>query len=65
MLWDLLFADDLAIMANPLEELQERYWRWQDNLEKWGLRVNTKKMEVLLISREGKANLQINALNEE
>ena len=38
---DLLYADDLAIVAESEEELQERLIQWQENLENKGLRVNS------------------------
>ena len=40
---DLLFTDDLLIVTESEEELQERVVQWQENLEKKGLRVGSKK----------------------
>ena len=59
MLWDILFADDLVITAKTLEELQERYEAWQECLERGGLRVNIRKTEVMLSSREGREDLHV------
>ena len=59
MLWDLLFADDLVITAETMEELQERYEAWKECLERGGLRVNIRKTEVMLSSREGREELHI------
>ena len=59
MLWDLLFADDLVITAETMEELQERYEAWRECLERGGLRINIRKTEVMLSSREGREELHI------
>ena len=59
MLWDLLFADDLVITAETMEELQERYEAWKECLERGGLRVNIRKTEVMLSSREGREELHV------
>ena len=59
MLWDLLFADDLVITAESMEELQERYEAWRECLERGGLRINIRKTEVMLSSREGREELHI------
>ena len=44
-LWELLFADDLAIMADSEEQLEERLLKWQECLEKYWLKMNVEKME--------------------
>ena len=41
--WELLYADDLVIMAETIEELSQKLDAWKVNLEKKGLRVNMKK----------------------
>jgi len=48
---ELLFADDLVVMADTEDQLQERWQRWQIGMEKVGLKVNTKKTEVMVSSR--------------
>ena len=45
---------DLAIVESSEEELQERVVQWQENLENKGLRVNSKKTEVMVSSKLGK-----------
>ena len=43
-LWTLLFADDLAIMADSAAgQLQDRLVRWQEGLERYGLKVKMLK----------------------
>ena len=31
---ELLYADDLVIMSEAMEDLKERFWNWKDALEK-------------------------------
>ena len=47
-LWELLYADDLAIIAESLEELENRYTQWKNGMESKGLRVNLQKTKVLI-----------------
>jgi len=42
-LWELLFADDLVIVAETEEELQRRYLAWKEKMEQSGLQVNMSK----------------------
>ena len=58
-LWELLFADDLAIIAKSERELQERVSAWQACLERHGLRVNAGKTEVLVCSKDGEAEVTV------
>ena len=41
--WELLYADDLMIIAETIEELSQKLDAWKVNLEKKGLRVNMNK----------------------
>ena len=50
--YELLYADDLVLIATSERELQEKFRRWRDGLSSKGLRVNVDKTKVL-ISREG------------
>jgi len=48
--WELLYADDLALIAETEEELIKRLNEWKDNVESKGMRVNmnkTKDMSLL------------------
>ena len=58
-LWELLFADDLVIIADTEEELQERYLVWKNSLESKGMKVNTHKTEVMVSCREGHEEINI------
>ena len=37
--WELLYADDLAVIAETEEELIKRLNQWKDNVESKGMRV--------------------------
>ena len=50
--WELLYADDLVIIANSLEELIARFKAWKDGMEQKGLKVNIPKT-VFMISGTG------------
>ena len=51
--WELLFADDLAIIAESEEDLQRRWLKWQIGIQSKGLKVNTEKTEVMVNGRSG------------
>ena len=38
--WELLYADDLAVIAETEEELIKRLNEWKENVESKGMRVN-------------------------
>jgi len=44
--WELLYADDLAMIAETEEELVKRLNEWKDNVESKGMRVNMNKTKV-------------------
>ena len=46
--WELLYADDLAVIAETQEELIKRLDEWKDNLESKGMRVNMNKTKVMI-----------------
>ena len=43
LLNEILYADDLVLMSENLEDLRERFQRWRDALESKGLRINIRK----------------------
>ena len=45
--WELLYADDLALMAESKAELLVKIERWKEGIEKKGLRVNIGKTKVM------------------
>ena len=46
--WELLYADDLAVIAETEEELIKRFNEWKDNVESKGMRVNMNKTKVVI-----------------
>ena len=46
--WEMLYADDLVIIAKTLEELNARYSAWKSSMESKGLRVNKGKTKVMI-----------------
>ena len=44
--WKLLYADDLVLMAETLEDLKKKLIIWKDNIEAKGLRVNVHKTKL-------------------
>lgn len=48
LLLELLYADDLVIMAESLQELERKYTEWKKSLEGKGLRVNVGKTKVMI-----------------
>jgi len=45
--WELLYADDLAVIAETEKELIIRLNEWKDNVESKGMRVNMNKTKVM------------------
>ena len=48
MVNELLYADDLVIMSEDMEDLKETFWNWKDALESKGLKVNARKTKVMI-----------------
>ena len=46
--WKDLYADDLVIIADSLEECVRRLLIWKEAMEKKGLRVNAGKIKVMI-----------------
>ena len=51
--WELLYADDLVIIASSLVELLERLQIWKSNMETKGLRVNMPKKKLMFYADGG------------
>ena len=48
--WELLYADDLALMATSQEELERKLVRWKSTLALKGLKVNNSKTKIMICS---------------
>ena len=46
--WEDLYADDLVVVADTMEECVTRLLAWKDGMEKKGLRVNAAKTKVMI-----------------
>ena len=46
--WEDLYADDLVIIAEPLEESVRRFLTWKETMEEKGLRVNAGKTKIMI-----------------
>ena len=46
--WEILYADDLVLLAESLEELKERLVNWKKALESKGLKVNMNKTKIMV-----------------
>ena len=53
--WELLYADDLAVIAESEEGLIKRLNEWKDNMESKGMRVNMNKTKVMISGERQKA----------
>ena len=47
LLNEILYADDLMLMSESLDNLRERFERWRSALEGKGLKVNVGKTKML------------------
>ena len=48
-----LYADDLVLTSETMENLIGRFWNWRDALESKSLKVNIKKTKVMVNGSEG------------
>jgi len=52
--WELLYADDSAVIAETEEELIKRLNEWKDNMESKGMRVTMNKTKVIITGQRQK-----------
>jgi len=52
--WELLYTDDLAVIAETEEELIKRLSEWKDNVESKGMTVNMNKTNVMISRKRQK-----------
>ena len=53
LLNEILYADDLVLLSENLEDLRERFQRWRGALESKGMKVNIRKTKVMVSGAEG------------
>ena len=55
---ELLYADDLVLMSETMEELREfKFWKWKEAFKSKGLKVNLGKTKVVVSGAEGEVSL--------
>ena len=57
LLNEILYADDLVLLSESLDDLRERFQRWRSALEDKGLKVNVGKTKMMVSGTEGKTVL--------
>ncbi|KAG1695917.1 UDP-glucose:glycoprotein glucosyltransferase 1 [Nymphon striatum] len=57
--WELLYADDIALLAEDENQLQQRINAWQLEIERKGLRVNAKETEVMVNVRKESESIHL------
>jgi len=55
--WELLYADDLVLMADNEKELKEKLLKWKTGMEAKGLKVNVAKTKIM-VGGEGKGDIE-------
>ena len=50
--WAMLFADDLVLVSETVEEVEEELERWRAVIENKGLRISRSKTEYLIPSHQ-------------
>ena len=51
--WELLYADDLVLVAQSKEELREKVLRWKECMELKGLKINIEKTKMMKSGKSG------------
>ena len=51
---EILYADDLVLMNESIENLKEKFLKWKEAFESKGLKVNLKKIKVMVSNLKGK-----------
>ncbi|CAK9296394.1 unnamed protein product [Gordionus sp. m RMFG-2023] len=58
--WNMIFADDIVILAESKDEMKERLVNWINILETHGLKVNREKTEYMVIGGDETESIDIN-----
>ena len=53
--WELLYVNDVAVIAETEDDLTKRLNKWNDNLENRGMKVNMNKTKVMISGKRQKA----------
>ena len=61
--WELIFADDIALVGKTGKELREKVIKWQTGLKSGGLKMSAEKTETLVMERKQETVVKIVDLN--
>lgn len=50
--WELLYADDLVLVAESEDELKDKLRKWKNSMEAKGLKVNVAKTKVMILGED-------------
>ena len=50
---ELLYADDLVLVSETMDDLQKRFWNWKHALQSKGVKLNIRKTNVMVSGTEG------------
>ena len=50
---EILYADDLVLMSESIENLKEKFLKWEEAFESNGLKVNFRKTKVMVSRSKG------------
>ena len=53
LLNEILYADDLVLMSESMDDLKERFQKWRSALKGKGLKVNAGKTKMMVSGTEG------------
>ena len=53
----MLYADDLVLTSETMEELREKFWKWKEAFESKGPKVNLGKTKVVVSGAEGEVTV--------
>ena len=50
---EILYANDLVLMSESIDNLKEKFFKWKEVFESKGLKVNLKKTKVMVSGSKG------------
>ena len=50
---EILYADDLVLIGETMDDLKEKFWNWKKTLESKGLKINIRKTKMMVCGSEG------------
>ena len=56
--WQLLYVDDLVVMAESKEELIKNFNRWKDGVQSKDMKVNMNKTTVIISEKKPQGSIQ-------